>query len=323
MHDYGHPGMDACGQLSFQSCETHQCGARPRDRSDSCDLNNGMDRMDAFRRRLLELSRILTDDEASYAYLLQRLQRAGRLRCGSCGFESFYLLSRNRLKCRQCRREFRPLRDTLFAALNLSLAQWLSMVNYFVLEVPVHTAALRCGVNYKTALRAYAVIRQALFPDLERGVSAGVAGGKTLALGIIDTVDWAEVRLLGAEQILELLRSEVARVRKGTLVYTDRWGEFDTVVVLGERRAWRHRKRVLQEAVYVDNIGGFWCYAKQYLLGNRALNRGNLLKVLKELEWRYNHRAEDQFEMIVDRMLSGRTTDGGTRPRQTKTAVLD
>ncbi len=53
------------------------------------------------------------------------------------------------------------------------------------------------------------------------------------------------------------------------------------------------------------------------------MNRGNLLKVLKELEWRYNHRAEDQFEMIVDRMLSGRTTDGGTRPRQTKTAVLD
>lgn len=260
--------------------------------------------MDAFRRRLLELSRILTDGEASYAYVLQRMQRAGRLRCGSCGFESFYVLSRNRLKCRQCRHEFRPLRETTFAALNLSLTQWLCMVNYFVLGTPTRTAGTRCGVNYKTALRAYVLIRKAILSETVVELPSPSVRGGAVAIGIIDTVEMGEVRVVESERVLELLSSDVARVRKGLLVYTDRWGEFDTVVVLGERRAWQHRKRVLQSAVYVDYLGGFWQFAKPHILGNRALNRRNLYGVLKELEWRYNHRSEDQFELIVDRMLS-------------------
>ncbi|MDZ7384626.1 MAG: hypothetical protein ONB07_00725 [candidate division KSB1 bacterium] len=275
---------------------------------------DGIDQMDSFRRRLLELSRILTDEDASYAYVLQRMQRAGWLRCGDCGFESFYLLSRNRLKCRRCRREFRPLRTTTFAALNLSPAQWLSMVNYFVLEVPTHTAATRCGINYKTALRAYAFIRQAILSEAGIELSSDGRCREVLAVGIIDTVEQGTVKMLEPDQTRELLDSGVARVRKGMLVYTDRWGAFDTVVVLAERRAWRHRKRVFQNSVYVDYIGGFWQYAKQYIIGNRALNRGNLLMLCKELEWRYNHRTEDQFEMIVDRMLCTRKGMNRSRP---------
>jgi len=269
--------------------------------------------MDPFRRRLIELSRILTDDAASYSYLLQRLERAGRLRCVGCGFESFYLLSRCRLKCRRCRREFRPLVGTMFSALNMSLSGWLSMVNFFVMEVPVQEAAARARVNYKTALRAYTLIRRAIVEPLGQGGELGEPVG-SVAIGIIDDVERAELILLDAQRTLALLESGVSGVRKGMIFYTDLWQEFHTVLVLCTPGGWRPRKSQLVEEVYVDHVQGFWQYAKRVLLGNRAINRGNVIVVLQELQWRYNTRQADQFELIVDRMLATPTRRGKIRP---------
>ncbi len=260
--------------------------------------------MDPFRRRLLELSRILTDDDASYSYLLQRLERAGRLRCGNCGFESFYVLSRYRLKCRHCRHEFRPLAGTAFSALKMPLSRWLTMVNFFVMGVPVRETAGRCRVNYKTALRAYALARRAVVASQSQEASRHSPHSGTMAIGIVDGLEGVEVELLDRARTLALFHSGIVGVRRGMIFYTDLWQEFHTVVVLCEPGAWRPRRRQLVDAVYVDHVQGFWQYAKKILLGSRAINRGNILPVLKELQWRYNTREADQFELVVDRLLA-------------------
>ncbi|MBC7185604.1 MAG: hypothetical protein H5U38_01070 [Calditrichaeota bacterium] len=270
--------------------------------------------MDTFRRRLLELSGILTDEEASYAYLLQRLQKMGMLRCGKCDFDSFYVLSRSRLKCRRCRWEFRPLVATAFSALNVPLSTWLRMVNHFVAEVPTREAAARCDLNYKTGLRAYALIRQAILGPWIHDAADDYQAKDCVAIGVLDKVDYGEARLLDAPQARAVLQSDLARVRKGKILYTETWQEYDTVVLFVDRRSYQRRKTRWADAVYVDYIQGFWQYAKGHILGNRAINRGNIFMAMKELEWRYNHRDDDQFELIVDGLLAASARRGTRRP---------
>lgn len=275
---------------------------------------HGTELMDTFRRRLLELSGILTDEEASYAYLLQRLLKMGMLRCGKCDFDNFYVLSRSRLKCRRCRREFRPLVATAFSALNVPLSTWLCMVNHFVAEVPAREAARRCNLNYKTGLRAYALIRQAILGPWLHDAADDDQAKDCVAIGVLDKVEYGEARLLDALQARAVLELDLERVRKGKILYTEPWQEYDTVVVFVEQRSCQRRRTCRTDAVYVDYIQGFWQYAKGHLLGNRAINRGNLFIVMKELEWRYNHRDDDQFEVVVDALLAASAHEGNTRP---------
>jgi transposase-like protein len=270
--------------------------------------------MDTFRRRLLELSGILTDEEAAYAYLLQRLQKMGMLRCGKCDFDSFYVLSRSRLKCRRCRWEFRPLVATAFSVLNVPLSTWLSIVNYWVAEVPARQAAARCNLNYKTGLRAYTLIRHAVLGPQLHGTADDVQAKDYPAIGVLDKVEYGEARLLDAAQGEAVLKSDLARVRKGKILYTEPWQEYDTVVAFVDRGRRRQRRAKWADAVYVDYLQGFWQYAKGYLLGNRAINRGNIFIVIKELEWRYNNRDADQFELIVEGLLAASMGRGKTRP---------
>lgn len=274
--------------------------------------------MNSFRRRLLELSRVLTDEEAAYAYLLQRLQRAGRLRCQRCGSESFYLLSRYRLKCRQCRSEFRPLAATALSALNLPLSTWLSLINDFALAVPPQRAAARSAINYKTALRAYHLVREAVLGSEAQKAGDSVPG--LMVIGIVDGEEQASVELLEAPVAQELVDSDLARVRKGIIVYTERCGRYDTVVIVGEKKTVRGAFSPVK-AVDVDYLQGFWHFAKHFVFGNRAVTRRNLFAVLKELEWRYNNRDADLFDLIVDRLLAARAGRGGKRRRRSETAA--
>ncbi|MGQ9560785.1 MAG: hypothetical protein ACUVWA_09745 [Candidatus Oleimicrobiaceae bacterium] len=275
--------------------------------------------MNSFRRRLLELSRVLTDEEAAYAYLLQRLQRAGRLRCQRCGSESFYLLSRYRLKCRQCRSEFRPLASTVLSALNLPLSTWLSLINDFALTVPPQRAAARSAINYKTALRAYNLVREAvLSAEAQKEARDSLPG--LLVIGIVDGEEQASVELLEGPVAQKLVDSDLARVRKGIIAYTERYGRYDTVVMVGERKTVRGASPPVK-AVDVDYLQGFWHFAKHFVLGNRAVTKRNVFAVLKELEWRYNNRDADLFDLIVDRLLAAPAGRGGKRRRRSETAA--
>lgn len=274
--------------------------------------------MNSFRRRLLELSRVLTDEEAAYAYLLQRLQRAGRLRCQRCGSESFYLLSRYRLKCRQCRSEFRPLAATALSALNLPLSTWLSLINDFAVAVPPQRAAARSAINYKTALRAYHLVREAVLGSEAQKAGDSLPG--LMVIGIVDGEEQASVELLEGPVAQELVDSNLARVRKGIIAYTERYGRYDTVVIVGERKAVRGAFSPVK-AVDVDYLQGFWHFTKHFVFGNRAVTKRNVFAVLKELEWRYNNRDADLFDLIVDRLLAAPAGRGGKRRRRSETAA--
>ena len=115
--------------------------------------------MHTLDSKLLELSKIFTDDNASFSYLLRILRKKHTLLCPNCAHQDFYIMCRYRLKCKACRKEFRPLVNTKFHLLNIPFSRWLYLIKLFDRGYTVNRASKEAGLSYKTTLKAFNIIR--------------------------------------------------------------------------------------------------------------------------------------------------------------------
>ena len=93
-------------------------------------------------------------------------------------------------------------------------------------------------------------------------------------------------------------RETIKKVKRGSLIYTDRFRSYDGLVMYG----FRHERvdkgiRFANGKVYINGIEGFWSYAKERLLKFHGVSRENFVYYLKELELRYSNR-ENLDEMV-------------------------
>jgi len=72
-----------------------------------------------------------------------------------------------------------------------------------------------------------------------------------------------------------------------------------------------HGKKFAKGKVYINEIEGFWSFAKERLMKYHGVDPMKFPLYLKELEFRYNHRNCDLFndllEVLVGYTLVGRT----------------
>jgi len=101
-----------------------------------------------------------------------------------------------------------------------------------------------------------------------------------------------------------LMTETVKRVRRGSIVYTDKWRGYDSLMFCGYKHLnIDHRYKFKQGKVYINGIERFWSFAKERLIKHHGISRQKFLFYIKEMEWRYNNRGKDLFEILVDLML--------------------
>lgn len=101
-----------------------------------------------------------------------------------------------------------------------------------------------------------------------------------------------------AESILNLT---VKTVRRGSIVYTDRFRGYDALMFC-EYRHLRidHGKRFSRGKVYINGLEGFWSYAKERIIKFPGVSKERFPFYLKEMEFRYNHRHKSIFQTLVN-----------------------
>ncbi len=261
-------------------------------------------------------------------YLLDRLSR---IRCPACGSGKYYIMDRKRIRCAACRNDFRPLADRRFSHLNLSYSQWLSIVKLFELSISAREASRQLKISYKTALKSFDAIRFAIVQELAKddntlrgeieadeayfgGRRKGKRGrgsrNKVIVFGILErrkgkvTVD-----ILKDVTADSLLNATVKKVRRGSIVYTDKWRGYDSLIFSGYKHLKiDHEKRFARGNVYINGIEGFWSFAKERMMKYHGVSPEKFLYYIKEMEWRYNNRSKNLFDMIVDYMLGAKVT---------------
>jgi transposase len=276
-----------------------------------------MDHMD-FR----EIGKLVSEDRFSLEYLWKK---RGNTVCPSCSSSEFYYHQRWRVRCKGCKKDYWPLQGTRFALIRISPSQWLSLVKLFELSTSARKASHEVHLSYKTTLRSYDILRRVLVEELaktddilkgeleadeayfggkRKGKRGRGAGGKTIVYGILERGGRVSVSIVQDVSAESLMTETVKRVRRGSIVYTDKWRGYDSLMFCGYKHLnIDHRYKFKQGKVYINGIEGFWSFAKERLIKHHGISRKKFLYYIKEMEWRYNNRGKDLFEVLVDLML--------------------
>jgi len=94
-----------------------------------------------------------------------------------------------------------------------------------------------------------------------------------------------------------LLDLTIQKVKRGSLVYTDRFHTYNGLAYYGFRHKRIDRgKRFANGKVYVNGIEGFWSFARERLMKYHGIDPAQFPFSLKELEFRYRYRDADLFD---------------------------
>lgn len=109
-------------------------------------------------------------------------------------------------------------------------------------------------------------MKPTLAAPIDRGRGRGAAG-KVPVFGILERGGRVQVEVVPDVQATTLLNQTLKKVRRGSIVYTDRYRGYDTLMFCGYRHLRvDHRYRFTRGKVYVNGLEGFWAYAKERLI---------------------------------------------------------
>ena len=265
---------------------------------------------------------VLTDNYAS-KHIRKLCWKNHQKYCTRCGCRKVVKLNDGRYRCRKCKYSFREFTNRHIGRIRLSCKDWLWLIKLFSLEVSTRIIAKELDMNYKTALNATDVIRESIIqhaPDYKmsgriemdesyfggkrKGKRGRGAANKVPVFGILERKGRVSVTIVPNVSAETLLGLTVKKVKRGSIVYTDKWKSYDSLMFCGYRHMnVDHGERFANGKVHINGLEGFWSFAKQRLAKFSGASPRKFPLYLKEMEFRYNHRDEDIFEILVNYVI--------------------
>ena len=209
--------------------------------------------------------------------------------------------------------------------INIDYSKWLVLIKLFDLGISARLATTEADVSYPTALNAFDCIRysilyhlartnkklkgeieadEAYFGGKRKGNRGRGAKNKTIVFGILERKGKVSVQIVNNVKARTLLASTIKKVKKGSIVYTDKWQGYYSLVFSGYKHlSVDHSKMFAKGKVYINGIEGFWSFAEENMAKHHGVSPGKFLLYIKEMEWRYNNRDRDKFSLLLDYVL--------------------
>ena len=141
---------------------------------------------------------------------------------------------------------------------------------------------------------------ESYFGGRRKGNRGRRAAGKVPVFGILERGGKVKVEVVGDVKGDTLLELAIKKVKRGSLIYTDRFRSYNGLVSYGfKHRRIDHGKKFANGKVYINGIEGFWSFAKERLMKYHGVDPMKFPLYLKELEFRYNHRDRDLFNDLL------------------------
>jgi transposase len=129
------------------------------------------------------------------------------------------------------------------------------------------------------------------------------AGGKTIVFGLKKRngkVYTQVVTNCSARELIPIIKDKVS---EDSTVYTDSFRTYDGLVNMGYKKHYRisHGKNEFANGRnHINGIENFWGIAKERLGKFRGMSKQTFYLHLKECEFRFNHRDEDLYKLILE-----------------------
>jgi transposase len=269
--------------------------------------------------------RLVKSEESAKRFFKSLCWKNYRRFCIRCGSYEVYRFKGKWRRCKRCHYDFHDFTGRWLNQLRITCRSWLWIVKLFELELSAHKIAQQVGLSYPTVLKAVTVLRQAIvapqgetewlageveadeayFGGKRKGKRGRGAAGKVPVFGILERDGLVKVEALKDVRAETILNLTVKTVRRGSIVYTDRYGVYDSLMFCGYRHLKvDHKRHFASGKVYINGIEGFWSFAKERLIKHHGVSQGKFPLYLKEMEFRYNHRKQPLLPLLTQYLVS-------------------
>ena len=139
-------------------------------------------------------------------------------------------------------------------------------------------------------------------PRRVRGKRGRGAGGKTSVFGLFKRGGQVYTEIVPDCSKKTLQAIICGKIDAAAMVNTDGWRGYDGLVDVGFDRHFRVRHgqdEFVQGASHINGIESFWRFAKARLQQFKGVPKHTFLLHLKESEFRFNHRYEDLYKLLL------------------------
>jgi len=246
--------------------------------------------------------------------------------CTTCRSYKIYRIQDKKYRCKRCGYKFHDFTGRWLNKLNISFKEWLWIIKLFELDVSARKIAQQVQLSYPTVLKAATIIRVAIvantkdaqdllageieldesyFGGRRKGKRGRGAYNKVPVFGILERNGTVLVEVVKDVTAESLLSMTIKTVRRGSIVYTDKFRSYNALMFCGYRHLRiDHKKRFSTGKVYINGLEGFWGYAKERIMKFHGVSKEKFPLYLKEMEFRYNNRNKDIFPLLVKNLCS-------------------
>lgn len=135
-----------------------------------------------------------------------------------------------------------------------------------------------------------------------RGKRGRGAAGKTIAFGVYKRNGNVYTQIVPNVSRTTLQQVIRGRVSLESIIHSDGWKAYDGLVDLGYKKHYLVNHLVdefVRGTSHINGIEGFWGLAKTRLSKFKGIHRSTILLHLKECEFRYNHRRENIYKLLL------------------------
>ena len=231
--------------------------------------------------------------------------------CIFCSKYGLYKLKDKRVKCKNCGRYYSLIK----------LRKDLEILYYFYLEISARKATNELRVNYKTVQSRFMQFRKLIanycnkeakklngeieidesyFGGKRKGQRGRGANNKTIVFGILERkgkIHTVIVEDISADTLMKEIEN---KTNKGSVFYTDGWKSYASLHQYGKHNIIDHDKKLVENHNHIDGIEGFWSFSKERFHKYHGIDKKNYPFYLKEMEFRFNHRNENVYKLLVD-----------------------
>jgi len=210
-----------------------------------------------------------------------------------------------------------------FVRAKITRAKFRQIVRLFAVDLTATQITAVTGLNRNTVNRYLTLMRRVIAAhcqsespfcgDVEmdesyfgarrvKGKRGRGARGKTIVFGIYKRND-----CVYTEVVPNCKKSSIQAIIRGKVelaatIHTDGFRSYDGIVHMGYQKHYRVRHdqdEFVRGTSHINGIEGFWGIAKTRLVKFKGMSRATFYLHLKECEFRFNHRDEDLYHLLL------------------------
>ena len=206
----------------------------------------------------------------------------------------------------------------------ISEKKFREIIKLFSVDLEADQTAAITGLSRNTINKYYKAIREriAIVCELDSPLSGEIevdesyfgarrvkgkrgrgAYGKTIVFGLLKREGKVYTEIVPDVKAATLQALIRGRVDIDSVIHSDGWRGYDGLVDIGYDKHFRvhHGKNeFVRGKSHINGIESFWSYAKIRLVKFRGIDKKNFNLHLKECEFRFNHRGEDLYKILLE-----------------------